>query len=188
MRIRSRNRLEDWKMEELRRIAFLKAVYRRLLLLSCPSAEEQYSICVPTVAFDAHHLENLDERRLLPAIHIMQGASGVIDEGPTPDFGDLGDIVELYPILLRCTVKGPTQSEDPQLIEGKSFQAIRLRHGVESVLIGRGGNNVLGVPGVLDTKLTEFSLPHVQENWGSPWLVIEFNYYIRHTYRKGEPV
>ena len=117
----------------------------------------------------------------------MQGAVGAIDEGPTDDGGDLGDIVEVFPVLLRCTVKGPTPSEDPNKIERKSFQAIRLRHAVESVLVSRVGN-VLGVDGIEDTMLSTFTLPQVRENWGSPWLAIEFNYNIIHSYRKGEPV
>ena len=171
---------------DLRRIEFLNAVHRRLLLLS--ANPNDFGIVVPTVAFDAQHLEELDERSRLPSIHIMQGSVGAIDEGPTPEGGDLGDIVEVFPILLRCTVKGPTPAEDPNKIERKSFQAIRLRHGVEKVLVGRPGQNVLGVPGIMDTMLTTFSLPQVRENWGSPWLAIEFNYHIIHTYRKGEPV
>ena len=171
---------------DLRRIEFLNAVHNRLLLLS--ANPNDFGIVVPTVAFDAQHLEELDERSRLPSIHIMQGSVGAIDEGPTPEGGDLGDIVEVFPILLRCTVKGPTPAEDPNKIERKSFQAIRLRHAVESVLVSRPGNNVLGVPGIMDTMLTTFSLPQVRENWGSPWLAIEFNYHIIHTYRKGEPV
>lgn len=173
-------------MAELRRIDFLKAVHRRLLMLS--EDPNDFGIVVPTVAFDAQHLEELDDRSRLPSIHIMQGSEGLIEEGPTVAGGDLGDIVEMYPILLRCTVKGPAPSEDSRLIERKSFQAIRLRHGIESVLVGRSGMDVLGVPGILDAVLSEFSLPQVLENWGSPWLAIEFSYYIRHVYRKGEPV
>lgn len=173
-------------MEDLRRIAFLSSVHRRLLLLT--EDPNDFGIVVPTVAFDAQHLEELDERARLPSIHVMQGSVGAIDEGPTPDGGDLGDIVEIFPVLLRCTVKGPTPGEDEKLIEKKSFQAIRLRHGVEKVLVGRPGQNVLGVPGIVDTSLTTFALPQVRENWGSPWLAIEFNYHIIHTYRKGEPV
>ena len=173
-------------MEDLRRIEFMKAVHLRLLLLS--DNPNDFGIVVPTVAFDAQHLEELDERSRLPSIHIMQGSVGEIDEGPTPDLGDLGDIVEVFPVLLRCTVKGPTHDEDPELIEKKSFQAIRLRHGVEKVLVGRPGQNVLGVSGIVDTSLKTFALPQVRENWGSPWLEIEFNYHIIHTYRKGEPV
>ena len=173
---------------DLRRIEFLSAVHRRLQMLSTdPNA---FGIVVPTVAFDAQHLEELDERSRLPAIHVMQGSVGAIDEGPTPEGGDLGDIVEVFPVLLRCTVKGPTPAEealDPP-IEKKSFQAIRLRHGVEKVLVGRPGQDVLGVPGIIDTRLSTFSLPQVRENWGSPWLAIEFNYHILHAYRKGEPV
>lgn len=171
---------------DLRRIEFMKAVHLRLLLLS--NDPNDFGIVVPTVAFDAQHLEELDERSRLPSIHIMQGSVGAIDEGPTPDTGDLGDIVEVFPVLLRCTVKGPTHGEDEKLIEKKSFQAIRLRHGIEKVLVARPGRNVLGVPGIVDTSLTTFSLPQVRENWGSPWLAIEFNYHIIHTYRKGEPV
>ena len=173
-------------MGELRRIAFLKAAHRRLLLLQ--QDPNDFGVVVPTVAFDAQHLEELDERSRLPSIHIMQGIDGVIEEGPTDKGGDLGDIVETFPILLRCTVKGPTPGEDPKKIERKSFQAIRLRHGVESVLVGHCGNNVLGVPGICNLMLTSFSLPQVTENWGSPWLHIEFTYHIIHTYRKGEPV
>ena len=171
---------------DLRRIEFMKAVYQRLLLLT--NDPNDFGIVVPTVAFDAQHLEELDERSRLPSIHVMQGSVGAIDEGPTPDGGDLGDIVEIFPVLLRCTVKGPAPDEDEKLIERKSFQAIRLRHGVEKVLVGRPGQNVLGVPGIVDTSLTTFLLPQVRENWGSPWLAIEFNYHIIHTYRKGEPV
>lgn len=171
---------------DLRRIEFMKAVHLRLLLLS--EDPNNFGIVVPTVAFDAQHLEELDERSRLPSIHIMQGSVGAIDKGPTDEGGDLGDIVEVFPVLLRCTVKGPTPDEDPNLIERKSFQAIRLRHGIEKVLVGRPGQDVLGVPGIVDTMLTTFSLPQVKENWGSPWLAIEFNYHIIHTYRKGEPV
>ena len=171
---------------DLRRIEFMKAVHLRLLLLS--DDPNDFGIVVPTVAFDAQHLEELDERSRLPSIHIMQGSVGAIDDGPTPDAGELGDIVEIFPVLLRCTVKGPIPGEDEKLIEKKSFQAIRLRHGVEKVLVARPGRNVLGVPGIVDTSLTTFSLPQVRENWGSPWLAIEFNYHIIHTYRKGEPV
>lgn len=171
---------------DLRRIEFMKAVHQRLLLLT--DDPNDFGIVVPTVAFDAQHLEELDERSRLPSIHVMQGSVGAIEEGPTPDGGDLGDIVEIFPVLLRCTVKGPTPGEDEKLIEKKSFQAIRLRHGVEKVLVGRPGQNVLGVPGIVDTSLTTFALPQVRENWGSPWLAIEFTYHIIHTYRKGEPV
>lgn len=171
---------------ELRRIAFLKAVHRRLQLLSVDPNE--FGIVVPTVAFDAQYLEEIDERERLPSIHITQGPAGVINEGPTDDGGDLGDIVEVFPVLLRCAVKGPTHSEDPKEIDRKSFQAIQLRHGVESVLVGRSGVDVLGVEGILRTMLTTFTLPQVRENWGSPWLAIEFNYHIIHSYRRGEPV
>lgn len=171
---------------DLRRIEFMKAVHLRLLLLT--DNPNDFGIVVPTVAFDAQHLEELDERSRLPSIHIMQGSVGAIDEGPTPEAGDLGDIVEVFPVLLRCTVKGPAPDEDEKLIERKSFQAIRLRHGIEKVLVGRPGQNVLGVPGIVDTSLTTFALPQVRENWGSPWLAIEFSYHIIHTYRKGEPV
>ena len=45
---------------DLRRIEFLTAVHRRLLLLS--DDPNEYGIVVPTVAFDAQHLEELDER------------------------------------------------------------------------------------------------------------------------------
>ena len=173
---------------DLRRIEFLSAVHSRLKMLSKPDSKDKFGIFVPTVAFDAQHLEELDERSRLPSIHVMQGSVGAIDEGPTPEGGDLGDIVELFPVLLRCTVKGPTPAEDPERIERKSFQAVRLRHGVEKVLVGRPGQNVLGVPGIIDTSLSTFSLPQVRENWGSPWLAIEFNYLILHAYRKGEPV
>ena len=171
---------------DLRRIEFMKAVHLRVLLLK--EDPNDFGIVVPTVAFDAQHLEELDERSRLPSIHIMQGSVGTIDEGPTAAGGDLGDIVEIFPVVLRCTVKGPVPGEDENVIERKSFQAIRLRHGVEKVLVGRPGQNVLGVPGIIDTSLTTFALPQVRENWGSPWLAIEFNYHIIHTYRKGEPV
>lgn len=171
---------------DLRRIEFMKAVHLRLLQLT--EDPNDFGIVVPTVAFDAQHLEELDERARLPSIHVMQGSVGTVQEGPTPEAGDLGDIVEVFPVTLRCTVKGPTPGEDEKLIEKKSFQAIRLRHGVEKVLVGRPGQNVLGVPGIVDTTLTTFALPQVRENWGSPWLAIEFNYHIIHTYRKGEPV
>lgn len=183
--------------EDLRRIQFLNEVRRCLESLK---VNNDYGIIVRTVAFDSEHLEQLNERSRLPAIHIMHGAMVTIDEGPTEtQIGDLGDIVEVFPVLLRCTVKGPEPGENEKLsenekIEKKSFQAIKLRHAVEKVLVGLPGQYVLRIieenknGGIVDTKLTSFSLPKVQENWGSPWLEIEMNYEIIHTYRKGRPV
>lgn len=169
-------------MAVTRREMYLDEVKTQLEMLK--DEDNEYGFHVPTVEMDAEMFEYLDERDRLPAIHIMQGARGTKH---MPGQGEgrsatLSEVTEVFPILIRGTVKGfdpKTDSDSDKEIPTKSIQAVRLHYAIESVL-DRG--TFEGLPGVYQSFLEEFSHPGVRERWGSPHAILEFNFYILHTY------
>ena len=173
-------------MPVTRRELFLDEVKSQLELLK--ENPNDYGIIVPTVALDAEMFEYLDERNKLPAIHIMLGSRGTKQkpgQGEAGKYETLSEVGEVFPILIRGTVKGfdpKTDSDSDKTIETKSIQAVRLHYAIETVL---SRDVFVGIPGVRDAFLEEFSHPGVRERWGSPHAILEFNFYIIHTYEGG---
>ena len=163
-----------------RREFYLEEIKRQCDLLKVEG--NAYGFVVKTVALDAEHYENLEDRSRLPAVHIMHGMRGTKREAGQAQgrHAMLNEVTEVMPILIRGTVMGPQAGESS--IDTKSVQILRLHAAIERVL----SRDVLdGMPGVDKTYFEDFSFPGVRESWGSSFAIIEFNLYIIHTYEGG---